>query len=1099
MKKLICLVMTLSLMLCVLFAMPVSASAASTAAQDGLEVTIATNKTDYSADEYIQVYISIKNTNTYKVEGISLETLLPEGIGVKNGTLTVNNIAIEAGETYSASVVAKSTAGVILPPLTGDVTNIALWIAVIAVAAIGLFFVAKSKKTTQMLSLLLCTAMLLTMLPMGAFAAADDTVITVEKTIKMAGKDCLLKATVTIPTALPEGYCRVRFDTYGGTAIEAQTVAKGSTVNMPQMPEKEGYVFVGWYTDSQYTETFDFTAQINDSCTVHARWVDVTDTTDTDGDGLTDKIEEYIGTDSALADTDNDGLNDYIEVSLLGYDPLSADTDNDGVTDAREDFDNDCIDNGTELGLGTDPCLADSDGDGLDDKDEIDSYKTDPVKADTDGDGVSDGKEIELGTDPLTAQAKFNLSVSADNDDRVTPTVDIELSGEQVESLSVEPVNNDNFFPETMPGYMGKAYDFSVEGQFESATISFEFDASALGADADPVIYYFDEQEQKLEALETTISGNVASATVTHFSKYILINRTIYNDSFTWVDVWDSTTTYTDVEIVLIIDDSGSMDWNDSYNQRLTVASTLVDQLPKNSKIGIVRFATYTSKLTTQLTNDRELAKSYLTTSYFVSNGGTYMYEAIASSFGLFESTEETTLKMMVVLSDGDTNDTRMHSSVVSTANKSNIRIYTVGLGSSTSYFNNYLKPLATNTAATFYLASNAAQLADIYKDINEKIDLETDTDHDDIPDYYEDNMICFNGVNLTLDKNNPDTDGDGIKDGAEIVITKEKSATDETKVKVTGKMVLGNPTKADTDGDGITDKDDPEPFSYTITDRTLALVQALSYTNLAEYVGKTVGEVLHAVDYTRISAENVRYLSDAVIVRANNSNSGYWGDFWDTGLGSVALKFERLGKKDAVIYGIRGTEFNTDLVNDGITDVALGAGWESIQSLFAFSEYVSIADKRNVDYYITGHSLGGRLALDVLYKVHKKNADGWDIPTPVHATTFNGLGYNDFVYFTLDNDIIDQYEGKLTNFFYWNDWVGERLGNRSGYTRPGTNVELLCKNIEGKLYRSIDDFSSWIRIYDLDYHGIKYFQDDYDLLPSSKSGSIYEYTYWID
>lgn len=40
------------------------------------------------------------------------------------------------------------------------------------------------------------------------------------------------------------------------------------------------------------------------------------------------------------------------------------------------------------------------------------------------------------------------------------------------------------------------------------------------------------EEEQLLEALDTTVRGNCASAVVSHFSKYILINRTVYEESF---------------------------------------------------------------------------------------------------------------------------------------------------------------------------------------------------------------------------------------------------------------------------------------------------------------------------------------------------------------------------------------------------------------------------------------------------------------------------------------------------------------------------------------------------------------------------------------
>ena len=108
-------------------------------------------------------------------------------------------------------------------------------------------------------------------------------------------------------------------------------------------------------------------------------------------------------------------------------------------------------------------------------------------------------------------------------------------------------------------------------------------------ADFDPVIYYFNEEKQLLEELDTTVVGNVASTEVTHFSKYILLNRKVYQNSFEWQDVWN-TTGFSGVEAILVIDDSGSMVSNDRYNQRLTVAQNLIDNLPENSKVGVVKF-----------------------------------------------------------------------------------------------------------------------------------------------------------------------------------------------------------------------------------------------------------------------------------------------------------------------------------------------------------------------------------------------------------------------------------------------------------------------------------------------------------------------------
>jgi cell wall-associated NlpC family hydrolase len=56
---------------------------------------------------------------------------------------------------------------------------------------------------------------------------------------------------------------------------------------------------------------------------------------DSDGDGLSDRIERLVGTDPFKADTDGDGLPDSEEVAL-GTNPLLSDSDHDGVVDGAE-------------------------------------------------------------------------------------------------------------------------------------------------------------------------------------------------------------------------------------------------------------------------------------------------------------------------------------------------------------------------------------------------------------------------------------------------------------------------------------------------------------------------------------------------------------------------------------------------------------------------------------------------------------------------------------------------------------------------------------------------------------------------------------------
>jgi len=66
----------------------------------------------------------------------------------------------------------------------------------------------------------------------------------------------------------------VWFETDGGTEIAYQTVAAGTTASRPYDPEKEGYLFDGWYSDKELTEEFNFLAPINANTTVYAKWAE---------------------------------------------------------------------------------------------------------------------------------------------------------------------------------------------------------------------------------------------------------------------------------------------------------------------------------------------------------------------------------------------------------------------------------------------------------------------------------------------------------------------------------------------------------------------------------------------------------------------------------------------------------------------------------------------------------------------------------------------------------------------------------------------------------------------------------------------------------
>jgi len=153
---------------------------------------------------------------------------------------------------------------------------------------------------------------------------------------------------------------------------------------------------------------------------------------DSDGDGLTDFVEEQIGTNKRLRDTDNDGIEDYDEIYLYHTDPVDSDTDNDGVSDGDEvkngtdpvqkeslelpinpfydengDTDLDGLNDKKEIAIGTSILLQDTDHDGINDKIEYD-MGLDPTDMDTDKDGVDDLKDL-YPLDPTRGEGGINI------------------------------------------------------------------------------------------------------------------------------------------------------------------------------------------------------------------------------------------------------------------------------------------------------------------------------------------------------------------------------------------------------------------------------------------------------------------------------------------------------------------------------------------------------------------------------------------------------------------------------------------------------------------------------------------------------------------
>lgn len=664
----------------------------------------------------------------------------------------------------------------------------------------------------------------------------------------------------------------VTFESNGGSNVPSQKVTYGTCAMEPAVPTRAGYVFSGWYTQLSASNPFDFSSPIKENITLYAKW-GIDNETDSDNDSLPDFWEEFLGTDPSKADTDGDGLSDYTEI-LIGTDPTLIDTDSNGTNDGDEDADEDGLTNLKEQELGT--CLSDkdSDHDGLDDNDEL-NRETKPLEEDTDGDGALDGWEVANNYDPLVFNDSFSISKTLE-DGSLSVSVRTNTSGENLDSLSIEPIETLSLNKD-IPGYIGSAFDFAIDGTIEQATISFSFDSSLLETENfDPVIYYFNEETQLLEPLETTVSGNTASTTVTHFSSYILLNRTEFDA------VWEAEikppseeNSDSSLDVVFVIDYSYSMATNDPDYLCKSLSKEFVDKLRDGvDRAGAVKFIRR-ADVVHSLTGDKESLNSAIDS--IIYNPGHGDYAGTNGSAGLKAALDmllssKATYKYVIFLTDGqDTYHSYSYDELIDTANTNDISIYTIGMGNATA---NTLQEIASKTDGKFYYATTSTALKDIYDKVSaETIDYSTDSNNDGISDYHT-KHLCDGTLKISTKADNPfygysydevqsnaDFDHDGLLNGQELVIQGYK--------KIVRAWVMSDPTSADSDYDGIDDNEDPCLFEDFIADVKYS-IGGNSYDTTASF----------KVDYRWFFEDNTSYNQDLAVLASLLSLDMY-NDGW--------------------------------------------------------------------------------------------------------------------------------------------------------------------------------------------------------------------------
>ena len=192
--------------------------------------------------------------------------------------------------------------------------------------------------------------------------------------------------------------------------------------------------------------------------------------------------------------------------------------------------------------------------------------------------------------------------------------------------------------------------------------------------------------------------------------------------------------------IMLAIDISGSMRSQDVVPTRLdaakAAASTFLDSLPDSIRVGLVAFAGFASLLVSPTTDHRRIADAIDGLGYARRTAiGEGLLESVVAIPGRVRPGSDGSLPplppgplpsgIVVLLSDGRSNTGIAPLDAAEIARRQQVTVYTVGLGQSSSTMSwqiggpldeDTLQAIATITGGTYYHASSAEGLKQIYR-----------------------------------------------------------------------------------------------------------------------------------------------------------------------------------------------------------------------------------------------------------------------------------------------------------------------------------------------------------------------------------------------
>ena len=213
--------------------------------QDGLQLSLTTDKGSYAKNETIGINAAVTNTNSFDVTGVKLELIVPTGLQFKtSGATGIMNLT--SGQTTDLTSEAVLINNPDDMPQTGDYSPVELLLLLVLLSggAIACLLIIKRKKRAGFLSILLCFTLLSSaciLMPAPAYAVPAEKSFTVSLPVSVDGEGYSLQAILTYNPPVPTPYA---VTVNNGTGDGDYT--PGSTVTITADAPSSGYTFTGW-------------------------------------------------------------------------------------------------------------------------------------------------------------------------------------------------------------------------------------------------------------------------------------------------------------------------------------------------------------------------------------------------------------------------------------------------------------------------------------------------------------------------------------------------------------------------------------------------------------------------------------------------------------------------------------------------------------------------------------------------------------------------------------------------------------------------------------------------------------------------------------